>query len=384
MNLLLLLIISNLTSCIELEISVPSFPEIVEYFSASENAVGLIVTYNLIGFGISSILYGPLSEYYGRRKIMIIGNSVLTIGSLGCVFSQSIEVLLLFRFIQGVGAATSAVLLSAIIGDVYNYQKASKFYGTMNAFSTIVISMSPIVGGIITFYVGWYGNFSFIAIISIIAWIILYLHLPETIKEKSRILSIKKIMSDYFKLFPSRVFCSALILPSLLFASYISFLSIAPFVYMNEFKLSLMGYTIHQGFACLIFGLASLFAHKFTELTGEKNIIYISKFFVFLGSVVIIFANNVYLVTAGISVFYIGAAFLYPLIFAKSLEIFPEMKGTASSAIIAFRYLICSGITSVMIYLYDGNFIVAGFTMLAMSFTIALLSIHLTKNLDFT
>ena len=74
-----LLIFAMLNSCIELEISAPSFPEIMHHFSVAENIVGMTITYNLVGFCLASIIYGPLSEYYGRRKIMIIGNGILVI-----------------------------------------------------------------------------------------------------------------------------------------------------------------------------------------------------------------------------------------------------------------------------------------------------------------
>ena len=144
-----LLIIALLNSCIELEISAPSFIDIATYFSVSAAVVGSTITYNLFGFSLASILYGPLSESYGRRRIMLIGNGILTIGAIGCVIASSIDWLLMARFIQGLGAATSAVVVSAIVADVYDSRQSAKLYGIMNAVFTSVMAISPVLGGII-------------------------------------------------------------------------------------------------------------------------------------------------------------------------------------------------------------------------------------------
>jgi DHA1 family bicyclomycin/chloramphenicol resistance-like MFS transporter len=115
-----ILIISLIACCIELEISTPSFPAIVNYFNVEEFFTSLTISLNLAGFCIAAIIYGPLSEVYGRREVMLIGNFIMLLGAVLCVISPSIEFLIFARFIQGLGAATSAVMVSAIIADVYS------------------------------------------------------------------------------------------------------------------------------------------------------------------------------------------------------------------------------------------------------------------------
>lgn len=380
-----LLIFALLNSCIELEISAPSFPEIMRYFSVSENMVGMTITYNLIGFCIASVIYGPLSEYYGRRKVMILGNGILSIGALGCAIAPSIEFLLISRLIQGFGAATSAVIVSAIIADVYNHQKATSLYGIMNAIFTSVMSLAPILGGFITMHVGFRGNYSFVAIICISAWILLLKYLPETLKEEDRAknLGIKEIGLNYKKLLSSKLFMASTIVPSLLYCGYLSFVAVAPFIYMNEFELTLLGYTSHQAIAVFAFALVSIFAGRVTKLFGAKAIIYLSLILCFLGSLLMILSYDECIFTFAVSIFYIGSAFLYPIIFASSLEIFPEIKGFASSAIMTIRYLLCSLVTGFTIYLYDGDFIALSLIMFGLGVMISILSIFLLKRVNF-
>ncbi|WP_255453541.1 MFS transporter [Wolbachia endosymbiont of Atemnus politus] len=112
---------------IEIGISVPSFPDIVRYFDVSEGRIQLTIAYNFLGFCIGGLFLGPLSECYGRRRIMIIGNTLLLIGAVGCVFSPSVFWLLISRFIQGTGVSTSVVVF-AIVADSYKGDEAVKFY----------------------------------------------------------------------------------------------------------------------------------------------------------------------------------------------------------------------------------------------------------------
>src|SRR5437868_14748147 len=110
-----LLILSLISCCIEVDISVPSFPDMAHYFQVSYVSIQLTIAVNFAGFCLASLFYGPLSDCYGRRKIMLIGNFLLLIGAAACVFATSLNILLLARFIQGLGASCSAVLVFTMI-----------------------------------------------------------------------------------------------------------------------------------------------------------------------------------------------------------------------------------------------------------------------------
>ena len=103
----LLLVISLLTCCVEVDISVPSFPDISDYFNISDGLTQMTVALNFFGFCLSSVVYGPLSDSFGRRKVMIIGNAIMMLGACGCAFAPNIEFLLCSRLLQGIGAGNN-------------------------------------------------------------------------------------------------------------------------------------------------------------------------------------------------------------------------------------------------------------------------------------
>jgi DHA1 family bicyclomycin/chloramphenicol resistance-like MFS transporter len=378
----LLLILSLLNSCIELEISAPSFLDIALYFKVTEIEVGLLITYNLLGFCIASLIWGPLSEFYGRRWIMLWGNGILTLGALGCVIAPTFLALLIARFVQGLGAATSAVVTSAIIADVYPTNKAAKLYSLMNAIFTIFMALSPTIGSILNAYIGWRGNYGVIAFICSVSWILLYLFLPET-KTTTLRFSWYKTLSSYKQLLSNGRFLSAAAIPSLLYGCYLTFVSLAPFIYIDIFEVGTIGYTLNQGIIILAFAITSVFSNKITTVLNMRRTLYSALCLSVLGSAMMLLSHTAFLLTVAMSLFCIGFACVYPIIFAYSLEIFPQFKGTASSVIMSLRYLLCAIITGVGSYVYNNNVLNLSLLIIGIMIIVISLFILLTRKIKF-
>ena len=386
-NLPLLLVISLLTCCVEVDISVPSFPDISDHFNISDGLTQMTIALNFFGFFLSSLFYGPLSDAFGRRKIMIIGNAIMMIGACGCSLSTSIEFLLFSRLIQGVGAGTSAVVAFAMVADVYNAEKSAKLIGMMNSMITVFMSAAPIAGSFINKSLGWRGNYTTIALISIISWIMLYYWLPET-KHDVEKFELKKIKKDYTQLMFSKEFFYASITPTLVYGGWMSFVACGSFLYMETYKLPIMYYALHQGSIIGVFCITSLYCEQINNFIGMKNSVIYGTILVMFGSTLllttsILFDSAPYMTTISMTIFGIGAATTYPVIFAKSMDLFPHIKGTASSAIMALRSLICSVFVAISSYLYSGNLITVAAMVLLAAVLTSLVTIKLLKLIQF-
>ncbi|AZU37099.1 MFS transporter [Wolbachia endosymbiont of Bemisia tabaci] len=357
-----LLILSLIAKFIEIDISVPSFPDIVRYFNVPEGTIQLTIAYNFLGFCIGGLFFGPLSECYGRRRMMIIGNTFLLIGAVGCVVAPSVFYLLISRFIQGIGASTSVVVF-AIIADSYKGEEAVKFIGIMNSVLTIIMAIAPVLGSFINEIVGWRGNYTSVAILCFISWVLLIFLLPETKKDRD-VFSLKKMMKDYRKLLSSSKFMVLSLQQSLFSAAYMSFITCGPFLYMETFGLSSTIYALHQGAIVGSFSLISLFSIKILKKFGAVWCVISGTSVGAIGSLLfvifsVIMPHSFYLVTLSMIIFSIGCAICQPVVFNASINVFPEIKGTASSAlsfIRAFVMAIFIGLTS---YVYNGQVISA-------------------------
>ncbi|WP_353270402.1 multidrug effflux MFS transporter [Wolbachia endosymbiont (group A) of Myopa testacea] len=353
-----LLILSLIAKFIEIDISVPSFPDMVHYFNVSEGTIQLTIAYNFLGFCIGGLFFGPLSECYGRRRIMIIGNTLLLIGAVGCVFAPSIFWLLISRFVQGIGVSTSVVVF-AIVADSYKGDEAVKFIGIMNSVLTVVMAIAPVLGSFINEIVGWRGNYATVAILCLISWVLLLFLLPETKKDRDAF-SLKKIMKDYRKLLSSPRFVTLSLMSSLFSAAYMSFITCGPFLYMETFGLSSTIYALHQGAIVGCFSLISLFAGKILQKLGEIWCVISGTSVGAIGSLLlvifsIIVPHSFYLVTLSMIIFSISCAICQPVIFNASINVFPEIKGTASSTVSFIRAFIMAIFIGLTSYVYNGQ-----------------------------
>ncbi|MBS0285798.1 MAG: MFS transporter [Proteobacteria bacterium] len=354
-----LFVFSLIASSVEIDISVPSFPDLAQYFAVPDSMVQLTIALNFLGFFIASLIYGPLSESFGRRKSMLLGNALLAIGALGCVFAPSISWLLAARFIQGLGASASAVIVFAMIADVYKGKEAVKLIGMMNALLTVLISIAPVMGGFINEAIGWRGNYGIVAAICVLSWLLIFAFLPET-KEKFTPLEVKKILKDYRLLLGSKTFLSASMAPSLLYCAYLAFVACAAFLYMQTFALSMMAYTLHQATIVAFFSFTSFFSQNIINKFSTSTALILFTAVYLIGALLLVAFSFIFplcalAVTLSMILIKLGFAICYSIIFAKSLEIFPHIKGTASSVIMSMRALLCAGFVWLASVAYNGQ-----------------------------
>lgn len=354
-----LLLLSLISTCLEVDISVPGFPQIARFFNVSEGTIQLTIAYNFFGFCFGALLYGPLSESFGRRTMMLLGNTILLAGALGCVFAYSINFLLLSRLIQGIGASTSVVLVFAMIADAYEGSAAMKLIGLMNASLASLMAIAPIFGGFINQAIGWRGNYGFVALMCAVTWILLFFFLPET-KRSLEKFHIKHIVRDYARLVSHGEFISSALVPSLLFAAYMSYIAASSFLYMGTFQLSVIQFVIYQAIIVAAFAIPSMLAAKIITRVGPLNTVKIGISFCCVSASTLLILGSLnsltpYTNTAFMCLFSLGFAMLYPVVFSHSLSIFPTLHGTASSIIMAIRALLVSGFTALTGFLYNSE-----------------------------
>ena len=176
LNILLLASIGQVAA----DMYLPSLPAIAQYFSIGSGAVEWSVSFYMWGFALSQLCYGPFSDAIGRRKPLIIGLGILCLGSIVCVFSQNIQMLILGRFLQGIGAGSGASLSWVILRDTHEGETMAK-YGSYLAMSGIVLmACAPLLGGLFQWVYNWYATFIFLTLYAVVVFFVIYKQLPET------------------------------------------------------------------------------------------------------------------------------------------------------------------------------------------------------------
>lgn len=357
----IIIILSFITYCIEIDLAVPSFPFIVKALNTTETLVQLTLSLNFLGFCLGGILYGPLSDTFGRRLTLLVGCEIYVLGGIGCALMNSIESLLFFRFVQGLGASSGCVILYAMIADIYPPKKMAWFHGMMNAILTIVMAGAPLAGAFINQAFGWRAPLITIAGISIGTLLMMLAFLPETLPTKIPF-NLKRIIKDYYNLLTHKEFMLLTIGPSILVGVYLTFVGTASFFYQTQLSLPIMEFAIHQGFILISFALISMFTGKLNHLFGMKSSIIVGGSVAILGASALLLLGFYehwypYSITVFMCIHAMGIALCFGTTVAIAFTVKPDLAGASSSLIMAFRLLFSSAMVAYASKAYNGTWL---------------------------
>ncbi|QKX01054.1 Bcr/CflA family efflux MFS transporter [Wolbachia endosymbiont of Dipetalonema caudispina] len=213
-----------------------ALPSIANYFKVEGSVVQLTISLNLVGFAISGLIYGPLSDHYGRRPIMLIGMAVFTLASVMCCIVNNIILLILMRLIQGIGAGVAGVVGYAAIGDMYSGNEYSRVISQLNMVVALSPGIAPVVGSyIISHGYNWKFLFFIISLAAIIIFIFIYFKLQETLtvnKNKTRGANlIVDIFKQYISMFKNYRFLGFSTIHGLTFMWLWAYVANYPFIF---------------------------------------------------------------------------------------------------------------------------------------------------------
>lgn len=254
-SLFFLLILSALMAFTSLstDIYLPAMPVMSHDLQGN---VELTLTGFLIGFAIAQLIWGPISDRFGRRLPLFIGMLIFTFGSIGCALSQSIEQIVFWRVIQALGACIGPMLARAMVRDLFTSIHAVQILSTLTIIMAIAPIIGPLLGGQLLRISSWHAIFWLLSVISLVMFMALF-WLPETLPQSKRNdISLGKAFNNYLGLLQTPAFMSYALCVTFFYVSAYAFIAGSPFVYINYFGVS----SQHYGwlFAVNILGVMGL------------------------------------------------------------------------------------------------------------------------------
>jgi DHA1 family bicyclomycin/chloramphenicol resistance-like MFS transporter len=213
-----------------LNIFMPSMPGLARHFQVDYGLVQLTLTFYLIGLGLAQLVYGPLSDRYGRRPVLLWGLGIFCVGSLLCALAPSIEMLMIGRAFQAVGGCSGLVLGRAIIRDLYDRDRSAAMIGYVTMAMSLAPMFSPALGGYLDTLFGWRASFAFCALAGVIVLACVILTLPETLAEPGLGEGIGAMLRGYASLLRSPAFCGYALQTAFTSGMFFAFIAGAPFV----------------------------------------------------------------------------------------------------------------------------------------------------------
>lgn len=258
----------------------PSIPSISKELDTDIDLVQMTVSMYLLVFAFLQILFGPISDAIGRRKVILGGLSVYAIGSLICAFSQSYEMLLVGRAIQALGGAAVAVCVPALVKDGMSINQFAKAMSMVMLVMALAPLAAPIIGGAILTFFSWHYIFVFLCILSLIAMSLFAITIPETLpKEKRTPFTFSTAISNYAKLLKNRTVMGYLAASAFHFGGLMSFITGASFVYIEIYGVDPAHFGFLVGMNVITMMLASTINGRYVEKLGTEIM---SKYAIYL------------------------------------------------------------------------------------------------------
>jgi MFS transporter, DHA1 family, multidrug resistance protein len=376
MPVFLTVLLISLLSGAEVDLFIPSFPELQRVFNLSPFLVQLTLSANFIPYCLCSLFAGPIGDRFNRKTVILLSLSIFVLGSILCVFAEHFPILILGRFLQGVGMAGPSVLAYVIIADQYPLERQPALLGMLNGIVTFAMAFAPVLGSYVTLYFNWRGNFVLLLILGILSLIAGFFVLPSRPGNPTISLSPK----TYWPLFQSQKLMFFIIAICTMGTTYWTFIGMAPIVYMENMNVKLKDFGYYQGAIAMVFSIVSIFSAKFLAWFGPRACLYFSLIVYFIAAV-LMFAislleiHDPMIITGVMLIFASAAVFPINLFYPIALDVVPDAKSRAAALINAFRLLLTAFVLEGVSYFYTGKFFPLGLAL----FTLSMISLFFIR-----
>jgi MFS transporter, DHA1 family, multidrug resistance protein len=322
---------------LSIDLYVPALPEIGRAMGASDSEAQLTISVFMIGFAAGQLIYGPASDRFGRRPVVIAALAIFCAATLVCAAAPAIYPLIVARFVHGFGAAGAVVLARAVIRDLYEGTRAARELSLMAVIMGLAPIIGPVIGGGIQTVFGWRADFAFIFAAGVVAMALCWLMLPETRRADAPApQSLGGVFASFGMIARDRRFILNIALVALSFGGLFAWISGSPFVLQDLYGLSPFDYGIAFAVSAVGFIVGSSVAAHIVGRIGIDRTMGIGATALAVAGVALVAAvaalPPLWLALAlPVSLYLGGMGMVMPQAFAASLQPFAHRAGAASS-----------------------------------------------------
>ncbi|WP_255578560.1 multidrug effflux MFS transporter [Chitinophaga sp. sic0106] len=237
----LILILGALTALgpFSIDMYLPGFPAMAKDLGTDVPTIGFSLTSFFIGISAGQLLYGPLLDKYGRKKPLYAGLVLYIAASIGCMYSHTIQSLIVLRFFQAIGSCAATVAAVAMVRDIFPVKDNARVFALLMLVVGASPMVAPAVGGYVTAAFGWNAVFLILTILGAIIFLACLLWLPESYQpDKSMSLKPKPIITNFLAVLTNAQFTTYALAGALSFAGIFTYVSGSPKVFMEVYQVS--------------------------------------------------------------------------------------------------------------------------------------------------
>jgi DHA1 family bicyclomycin/chloramphenicol resistance-like MFS transporter len=359
-SLSLIILLGSLTAFdpLSIDMYLPAFPQMAKDLHTSTSMVQLSLTSFFIGMTFGQLIYGPLSDHYGRKKPLIGGMSIFLLATFGCAFSHNIKMLIVFRVLQALGGCAGMVIARAVVRDLFDKQQVAHVFSILMLVMGLAPILAPLAGGYLTEYFGWRAIFGALGAFCVVILLCTAFYLPETRRAGEGRLQLSSTFRVYGELFQDRHFLGYALTGSAIYAGLFAYITGSPFVLITLFGLRPDRYA-------WVFGVNALGIIAFSQvnrlLLRQFQSEQILRFFVrgsalfsiavFAGA---LFGHHLYALLIPLFLFVAVNGLIFPNSAATALAHQAHRAGTASSLMGMLQWAVAF-LSSFLVSIFDNG-----------------------------
>ncbi len=340
-----------------IDMYLPALPAIGRNLQAGTGAVQMSLTAFFIALSLGQSIYGPLSDMIGRKAPLYLGLTLFSIGSIGCALAPSIEVLIGFRFVQGIGACAGMVIPRAIVRDLHTGVDATRLMSLLMLVFSISPILAPLTGSFVIQLGGWRAVFWVVLAAAVVGCLILST-VTETRPSSARVnTSIRGVFMGYGLLLRDRHFLGLALIGAFGISSFFVYLSNSPFVLIEHYHLSPRLYSVYfSANAASFFAMAQLNAWLASRF-GLRRLVRgaVTAYAIVMLTLLALFVSGVDRLEVLAALLFIGYGCLglvIPTTAVLALEEHGKIAGTASALMGTVQF-----VTGAVIMVFVGSFL---------------------------
>ncbi len=354
---------------------------------ADENKMQYVIGALFLGFTFGQIIYGPISDSFGRKKPIYFGIGIFIIGNVICLTAENFEAIIFGRLLQGFGVAAPRVIGLAIVRDLYKGAEMARVMSFVMTIFILIPMVAPSLGQLILLVASWHAIFYVFVLCAITTILWTYFRLPETLHHQDiKPFNLRVILKDFVLVFKNKTTLRYSICAGLVFGGLIGYLVSSRQIFQDYFKVGEQ-FVLFFAMSALAIGLASImnsfFVRKFSMKAICQNallaVITLSAlFFVFL-----LISDNQIAIWQ-FMVFIMIIFFCFGLLFgnlnALAMEPMGHYAGTASAVVGSLSSAISVGMGTLIGQQFNNSLVPIALGFFALSIAAFLLQLSLKKS----
>ncbi|HDS9457599.1 TPA: Bcr/CflA family multidrug efflux MFS transporter [Enterobacter asburiae] len=328
---------------LSIDMYLPALPVISAQFGVPAGSAQMTLSTYILGFALGQLFYGPMADSLGRKPVILGGTLIFAAAAVACALSQTIDHLIIMRFLHGLAAAAASVVINALMRDIYPKEEFSRMMSFVMLVTTIAPLVAPMAGGAVLVWFSWHVIFWILALAALLASAMIFFFIDETLPaERRQKFHIRTTIGNFASLFRHKRVLSYMLASGFSFAGMFSFLSAGPFVYIELNHVSPQHFGYYFALNIVFLFIMTIINSRFVRRVGALNMFRAGLWIQFVMAIWLVVSAflgvGFWALVVGVAAFVGCVSMVSSNGMAVILDEFPHMAGTASSLAGTFRF----------------------------------------------